>query len=87
VRRRPRWRSCRRPFSGGIVPRNFTPDPVTGLRAGLTLDEFMRAICAGADPDNPGQLLQVMPWPEFRKMRDRHLMAIYEYLRAIPSVP
>jgi hypothetical protein len=87
MRRRPRCRSCGWPFSGGIVPRNFTPDPVPGLRAGLTLDEFMTAIRAGADPDNPGQPLQVMPWREIRKMRDRDLMAMYEYLRATPSVP
>jgi len=76
-----------RPFPGGIVSRNLTPDPVTGLPAGLTLDEFMNVIHTGADPENPGDLLQVMPWPTFRNMRDRDLMAIYEYLSAIPSVP
>jgi len=76
-----------RPFPGGIVSANITPDPVTGLPAGLTLDEFMNLIHTGADPDDPGDLLQVMPWPEFRNMRDRDLMAIYEYLCAIPSVP
>ena len=76
-----------RPFPGGIVSRNLTPDPVTGLPAGLTLDEFMKVIHTGADPDNPRQLLQVMPWPTFRNMRDRDLEAIYEYLSAIPSVP
>jgi hypothetical protein len=76
-----------RPFPGGIVSPNITPDPVTGLPAGLTLDEFMHVIHTGADPDNPGRLLQVMPWPEFRYMRDRDLMAIYEYLSAIPGVP
>ena len=76
-----------RPFPGGIVSANITPDPVTGLPAGLTLDEFMNVMHTGADPDNPHQLLQVMPWPEFRNMRDRDLMAIYEYLSAIPSVP
>jgi hypothetical protein len=53
----------------------------------LTLDEFMTAIRAGADPDNPSQLLQVMPWPEFRKMCDRDLIAIPEYLCVIPTVP
>jgi hypothetical protein len=47
----------------------------------------MTAIRAGAAPGNPGQPLQVMPWREIRKIRDRDLMAIYEYLRAIPSVP
>ena len=42
----------------------------------------------GHDPDAPaGQLLQVMPWPVFAKKTDRDLQAIYEYLRAIPSIP
>lgn len=76
-----------RPFPGGFVSRNITPDPVSGLPAGLTLDQFMHVIRTGEDPDNPGELLQVMPWPEFRYMRDRDLEAIYEYLSAIPSVP
>jgi hypothetical protein len=31
--------------------------------------------------------LQVMPWPVYGKMSDRDLRAIYEYLRAIPSLP
>ena len=76
-----------RSFPGGIVSRNITPDPVTGLPAGLTLEEFMTVIRTGRDPENPGQLLQVMPWPEFRYMRDDDLIAIYEYLSAIPSLP
>jgi len=76
-----------RPFPNGIVSRNLTPDPNTGLPAGLTLDEFMTAIHTGVDPEDPPGLLQVMPWPTFRKMRDRDLQAIYEYLSAIPSVP
>ena len=76
-----------RPFPGGIVSRNLTPDPVTGLPAGLTLDEFMNVIHTGIDPESPPDLLQVMPWPTFRKMRDRDLEAIYEFLSAIPSLP
>jgi hypothetical protein len=32
-------------------------------------------------------LLQVMPWPVFQDLNDRDLRAIYEYLRAIPSLP
>ncbi len=34
-----------------------------------------------------GGLLQVMPWPVYGKMTDRDLIAIYEYLSAIPSRP
>jgi hypothetical protein len=37
--------------------------------------------------DPPGVLLQVMPWPPFGKKTDGDLRAIYEYLRAIPSLP
>jgi len=38
----------------------------------------------GHDPDNAGQLLQVMPWPVYGKMIERDLAAVYEYLSAIP---
>ena len=33
-----------------------------------------------------GNLLQVMPWPNFQNMMDNDLRAIYEYLRAIPCI-
>ena len=32
-------------------------------------------------------LLQVMPWPVYGKMSTLELMAIHEYLKAIPSLP
>ena len=74
---------------GPFTTANLTPDPVTGLPAGLTSDEFLHLIRTGETDDHPqfGPLLQVMPWPSFRKMTDRDLLAIYEYLRAIPSRP
>ena len=37
-------------------------------------------------PPFNGDLLQVMPWPNFRDMTDRQLMAIYVYLSAIPCL-
>ena len=40
----------------------------------------------GEDPDHPGRILQVMPWPVYGQMRWADLRAIYEYLRAIPPV-
>jgi hypothetical protein len=70
------------PF-GPFVSRNLTPDD-SGRPAGLSLDEFMSALRTGHDPDNPGELLQVMPWPIYGKMTDRDLKAVYEYLSAIP---
>jgi hypothetical protein len=77
------------------VSRNITPDPATGLPAGLTFDEFQFVIRTGEDikhlpphvPSADDDLLQVMQWPIFRYMSERDLRAVYEYLRAIPSVP
>jgi hypothetical protein len=48
--------------------------------------------CGGAVKDNcyfpptDGALLQVMPWPAFRNMTDRQLLAIWTYLSAIPCI-
>ena len=42
------------------------------------------ANCIPAPVD--GNLLQIMPWPVFHNMSDRHLEAIYEYLSAIPCI-
>jgi hypothetical protein len=80
---------------GAAISRNLTPDPETGLPAGLTLREFVLVIRTGVDLDNrlphtpseENDLLQTMPWPVFRNMTDQDLAAIYEYLRSIPSVP
>ena len=71
------------PFGPEITSANLTPDE-NGRPAGLTLDEFIDLIRTGIDPDEPDEFLPVMPWPIFRNMTDRDLMAIYEYLSAIP---
>jgi len=68
---------------GIAVSRNITPDS-SGRPAGLTRDEFIQLLRKGHDPDNPGELLQVMPWPVYGKMVDRDLKAVYEYLSSIP---
>jgi len=70
------------PF-GPFVSRNITPD-ATGKPAGLTRDEFIELMRKGHDPDNPTELLQVMPWPIYGRMVRRDLEAVYEYLSAIP---
>jgi hypothetical protein len=70
-------------FGFGIVSANITPD-ADGKPAGLTLEEFITLLRTGEDPDNPGEILQVMPWPFFKKMTDRDIHAIYEYLSSIP---
>jgi hypothetical protein len=73
---------------GPFTSANLTPDS-NGLPAGLTLSEFIHLLRTGETDDHPafGPLLQVMPWPTFRKMTDRDLRAIYEFLSAIPSRP
>jgi len=70
------------PF-GPFVSRNITPDD-SGKPAGLTRNEFIQLMRTGHDPDNPGELLQVMPWPIYGKMVTRDLEAVYEYLSSIP---
>ena len=73
---------------GPFTSANLTPDAM-GRPAGLRFDQFLHVIRTGETDDHPmfGPLLQVMPWPTFRRMTDRDLRAIYEYLRAIPSRP
>ena len=79
----------------GVGPRsrNLTPDPVTGLPAGYTFEQFLHILRTGEDlrhlapmPPSPQlDLLQTMPWPNIGKMTDRDIRAIYEYLRSVPS--
>jgi hypothetical protein len=38
------------------------------------------------NPPFNGDLLQVMPWPAYQDWTDRELLAIYEYLKAIPCI-
>ena len=72
---------------GPFTSANITPD-YAGKPAGLTLTEFLAVLRTGHDPKDPqGPPLQVMPWPTFGKKTERDLTAIYEYLRAIPSLP
>jgi hypothetical protein len=68
------------------VSRDLTPFHKDGKPAGLTLDEFIHVIRTGEDPENPGHVLEVMPWPVYQSMTDRDLSAIYEYLSSIPPI-
>jgi hypothetical protein len=57
------------------------------LPAGRTLEQFKELMHIGTDfRGDASPLLQVMPWPVYGKMSDRELEAIYEFLRAIPSI-
>ena len=42
--------------------------------------------CYPAASPYDGDLLQVMPWPEFQSMTEHDLRAIYEYLSAVPCI-
>lgn len=70
---------------GPFISANITPDD-EGLPAGLTFQEFRRVMRTGHDPDEPGEILQVMPWPVYGEMTDRDLKAVYEFLRSIPHI-
>lgn len=72
---------------GPITAPNLTPD-ASGKPAGLTRAQFIQTLRTGHNPnDPPGQILQVMPWPSYGKKTDLDLTAMYEYLRALPSLP
>jgi hypothetical protein len=76
---------------GPFKSKNLTPDEF-GRPAGLTFAQFSNVLRTGRDPDEFGpnglpRILQVMPWPVYGKMTELDLRAIYEYLRAIPSLP
>ncbi|HEY7547177.1 MAG TPA: hypothetical protein VID27_19945, partial [Blastocatellia bacterium] len=52
------------PF-GPVISANITPDE-SGKPAGLTFEEYRDLIRTGHDPDEEGEILQVMPWPILR---------------------
>lgn len=68
---------------GPVVAPNITPD-AEGRPGGLTRAELVSLMRTGRDPDEPGRILQVMPWHIYGQMTDRDLTAMYEYLSAIP---
>ena len=71
---------------GPFVSRNITPR-ANGLPANRTLEQFKEIMHEGTDFfGGATPILQVMPWPVYGKMSDRELAAIYEFLRAIPSI-
>ncbi len=70
---------------GPFVSRDTTPWE-DGKPAGLTFEAFLHVMRTGEDPDSPGNVLQVMPWPVYQSMTDRDLLAMYTYLSAIPAI-
>jgi hypothetical protein len=74
---------------GGITFAQF----VEIMRHGTDLDHVHPNCTSPGVPTNcfnppfNGDLLQVMRWPFFKDMTDRDLLAIYEYLSAVPCNP
>jgi hypothetical protein len=66
-----------------IMAPNLTPDN-SGLPGGLTYDDFKDAMQNGQVSAKPGHILQVMPWPFFRNLYESDLVAIYQFLSALP---
>lgn len=80
-------------FSGGMpfesrtrpgvlyVSPNLTPDSATGVITGMTEEQFVARIRAGATlPDSP------MPWGNYRRMSETDLRALYRYLHSLTPV-
>ena len=42
--------------------------------------------CFPTNPPFNGDLLQIMPWPNFQELTDHDIRAIHEYLRAVPCI-
>jgi hypothetical protein len=61
------------------------------MKTGVDPDH-LHPTCKGPPAENcipapfNGALLQIMPWPLYQNMTDHDLLAIYEYLRAIPCI-
>lgn len=61
------------------------------LRTGTDLDH-LHPTCTGTPNENciprpfNGDLLQIMPWPNYKDLTDREIAALYEYLSAIPCI-
>ena len=80
------------PDASGLPEGGNTFDQfVAIMRTGVDPDH-RHPNCSGAPNANcipapfDGNLLQVMPWPNFRDMSEHDLRAIYEYLSAVPCI-
>ena len=64
---------------------NLTPDRATGI-GGWTEQNFIDAIRKGKKAGVGRDLLPPMPWPNYAKMTDDDLKAMFAYLRTIPAI-
>lgn len=64
---------------------NLTPDPNTGI--GIWTEEiFIQTLRTGRHWGVARPILPPMPWPNYARMTDEDLRAVYAYLRSIPPV-
>jgi mono/diheme cytochrome c family protein len=80
-------------LSGGPIPgappdwvpaANLTP---AGNLGKWTEQDFMRTLRTGVTPSGHALPPQSMPWPNFGKMTDTELKALFKYLRSVPAKP
>jgi mono/diheme cytochrome c family protein len=64
---------------------NLTPDRATGIGA-WTEQNFIDAIRKGRKAGVGRPLLPPMPWPNYAKMTDDDLKAMFAFLRSIPPI-
>jgi mono/diheme cytochrome c family protein len=66
---------------------NLTPDSTSGI-GGWTDEQFKKALTLGKFKGQDGgrMLLPPMPWPNYNKMNDDDVKAIFAYLKSIKPV-
>ena len=64
---------------------NLTPDRATGIGA-WTEQTFIDTIRKGRTSGTGRTLLPPMPWPNYAKMTDDDLKAMFAYLQSIPAI-
>ena len=70
---------------GVSFTKNLTPDRETGLGS-WTEEMFIKAIRTGKHQGEGRAILPPMPWPEYAKMTDDDLKAIFAYLQTLPPI-
>ena len=66
---------------------NLTPDTNTGLRSGVWTEElFIKALRTGKHMGTSRNILPPMPWPNFARLSDDDLKAIWAYLGTIRAM-
>jgi hypothetical protein len=79
--------------SGRPVGGRSFEDFMLVMRSGVDLDHLhpncsasITVSCFPAQQPINGDLLQIMPWPDFQRLTYHDIRAIYEYLGAIPCI-